>query len=184
MKIYIKDMMCLRCKVVVKSVLEKVGLEYTTVELGHVELAKEASSKELDVLNDELQKFELSLIKNRKNSLVESIKTVIIELVAANDELRIKFSDYLSQKLNYNYTYLANVFSEIEGSSIEKFYIIRKIERVKRLMMYDNMSISEVAYKMHYSSVAHLSSQFKKVTGLTPSEFKKQFIANDFDSNL
>ena len=166
-------MVCIRCKMVVKSELEKLGLHYTTVELGEAEIREDISTEQLDRLRIDLKKAGLELMDDKKSILVEKIKTIIIELVHYNDEqIKINLSDYLSEKLNLNYTYLANLFSEVKGSTIEQFYLAHKIEKVKELLVYDELNLTEIAWKLHYSSVAHLSNQFKKMTGLTPSHFK------------
>ena len=158
---------------VVKSELEKLGLHYTTVELGEAETIENISTEQLDRLNINLKKAGLELMDDKKSILVEKIKMIIVELVHYTDEqIKINLSDHLSQKLNYNYTYLANLFSEVKGTTIEKFYLAHKIEKVKELLVYNELNLTEIAYKMHYSSVAHLSNQFKKMTGLTPSHFK------------
>jgi len=173
MKIYIKNMVCIRCKMVVKSELKKLGLHYTVVELGEVEIMEDISTEQLYRLSIALKKSGLELMDDKKSILVEKIKAVIIELVHYTDEhIKINLSDYLSEKLNYNYTYLANLFSEVKGTTIEKFYLAHKIEKVKELLVYDELNLTEIAYKLHYSSVSHLSNQFKKMTGLTPSHFK------------
>ena len=173
MKIYIKNMVCIRCKMVVKSELKKIGLHYVTVDLGEAEIMEAMSPEQLEYLNVALKKSGLELMDNKKSILIEKIKAVIIELVHYNDEqLKINLSDCLSDKLNYNYTYLANLFSEIKGTTIEQFYLAHKIEKVKELLVYDELNLTEIAYKLNYSSVAHLSNQFKKMTGLTPSHFK------------
>jgi len=158
---------------VVKSELKKLGLHYTVVELGEVEIMEDISTEQLYHLSIALKKSGLELMDDKKSILVEKIKAVIIELVHYTDEqIKINLSDYLSEKLNYNYTYLANLFSEVKGTTIEKFYLAHKIEKVKELLVYDELNLTEIAYKLHYSSVAHLSNQFKKMTGLTPSHFK------------
>jgi len=157
----------------VKSELEKLGLHQTRVELGETEIMEDLSPEQLDNLNTSLKKIGLELLDDKKNIMVEKIKTFIIELVHFNeDQIKTNLSDYLSEKLNHNYTYLSNLFSEIKGTSIENFYLSNKIERVKELLIYDKLNLTEIAYKLHYSSVAHLSTQFKKMTGLTPSHFK------------
>lgn len=167
-------MVCIRCKMVVKNELEKLGLHYTTVELGEAEIEEGITIKQLDLLKIALLKSGLELMDDKKAVLVLKIKSVIIELIYYSDEpLSINLSALLSQKLNHNYTYLANLFSEVQGTTIEKFFISHKIERVKELLVYDELTLTEIAYLMHYSSVAHLSSQFKKITGLTPSYFKQ-----------
>jgi len=173
MKIYIQNMVCIRCKMVVKSELGKLGLHDITIELGEAEIREEISAEQLAILSEALKKSGLKLMDNKKNILVEKIKTVIIELVHYTDgQIKINLSDYLSEKLNYDYTYLANLFSEVKGTSIEQFYLAHKIEKVKELLVYDELNITEIAWKLHYSSVAHLSNQFKKMTGLTPTHFK------------
>ena len=173
MKIYIQNMVCIRCKMVVKSELEKLGLHHITVDLGEAEIREEISPEQLTRLSIGLKKTGLELMDDKKSILVEKIKTIIIELVHYNDEqIKINLSDYLSEKLNHNYTYLANLFSEVKGITIEQFYLAHKIEKVKELLVYDELSLTEIAWKMHYSSVAHLSNQFKKITGLTPTHFK------------
>jgi len=158
---------------VVKSELKKLGLHYTLVELGEAEIMEDISTEQLDRLRIALKKSGLELMDDKKSILVEKIKAVIIELVHyTDDQIKINLSDYLSEKLNHNYTYLANLFSEVKGTTIEKFYLTHKIEKVKELLVYNELNLSEIAYKLHYSSVAHLSNQFKKMTGLTPSHFK------------
>ncbi|MEP7374965.1 MAG: AraC family transcriptional regulator [Chitinophagaceae bacterium] len=174
MKLYIKNMVCIRCKMVVKDELTKMGLHYTTVELGEAEIMENISTDQHDEIKMALLKSGLELMDDKKSVLIQKIKNVIVELVHYSEEpLNIKFSEYLSEKLHHDYTYLANLFSEVQGSTIEKFFISHKIERVKELLVYDELNLTEIAYQMHYSSVAHLSAQFKKVTGLTPSYFKK-----------
>ena len=158
---------------VVKSELEKLGLRYTTVELGEADIKEDISTEQLDLLSVGLKKSGLELMDDKKSILVEKIKAIVIELVHYTDEpIKINLSDYLSEKLNHNYTYLANLFSEVKGTTIENFYLAHKIEKVKELLVYDELNLTEIAYKLHYSSVAHLSNQFKKMTGLTPSHFK------------
>jgi AraC-like DNA-binding protein len=158
----------------VKSELEKLGLHHTMVDLGEVEIMEDISKTKLHKLDLALRKSGLELIDDNKNILVEKIKTIIIELIHYNDEqIKINLSNYLSEKLNHNYTYLSNLFSDVKGSTIEKFYLSQKIEKVKELLVYDELNLTEIAYKLHYSSVAHLSNQFKKMTGLTPSHFKR-----------
>ena len=174
MKIYIKNMVCIRCKMVVKSELEKLGLHYTTVDLGEVEIREHIPKEQMERLDLVLKKAGLELMDDKKSILVEKIKAVIIELVHyADEQIKVNLSDYLSEKLNHNYTYLAHLFSEVKGTTIEKFYLTHKIEKVKELLVYDELSLTEIAYRLNYSSVAHLSNQFKKMTGLTPSHFKK-----------
>ncbi|HLF46984.1 MAG TPA: AraC family transcriptional regulator [Chitinophagaceae bacterium] len=174
MKLYIKNMVCIRCKMVVKSELEKLGLHYIVVDLGEVEIMENISEEQHDQFKEALLKSGLELLDDKKTVLIQKIKNVIIELIHYSEEpLAINFSEFLSQKLNHNYTYLANLFSEVQGITIEKYIIRNKIERVKVLLVYDELNLTEIAYLLHYSSVAHLSAQFKKVTGLTPSHFKQ-----------
>jgi len=158
---------------VVKSELEKLGLHNITVGLGEAEIREEISAEQVASLRIALKKTGLELMDDKKNILVEKIKTIIIEMVHyTDDQIKINLSDYLSEKLNYNYTYLANLFSEVKGITIEQFYLTHKIEKVKELLIYDELNLTEIAWKLHYSSVAHLSNQFKKMTGLTPTYFK------------
>ena len=174
MRIYIQNMVCQRCKMVVKSELEKLGLHHTRVELGEVEVMEDLTAAQRSVLNRNLKMAGLELMEDKRSMLVERIKTIIIELVDYHEEqIKINLSDYLSDKLHHNYTYLANLFSEVKGTTIEQFYLNHKIENVKELLVYDELNLSQIADKLHYSSVAHLSNQFKKMTGLTPSHFKK-----------
>ena len=167
-------MVCIRCQIVVKSELEKLGLHYTDVKIGEADIIENIPPEKLEKLDVALKKSGLHLMDNKKSILVERIKNAIIELVHYTEEqIMVNLSDYLSEKLNYDYSYLANLFSEVKGITIEKFYLTHKIEKVKELIVYDELNLTEIAYKMHYSSVAHLSNQFKKYTGLTPSHFKK-----------
>jgi AraC-like DNA-binding protein len=172
-KLYIKNMVSIRCKMVVKSVLENLELNYSTVELGEVELIGHLSDAKHVELKSDLLKYGLELMKNKKTVIVEKIKKAIVEMIHYSDELPdINLSNYLSEKLNHNYTYLSNLFSDVKGMSIQHFVMVHKIERVKELMVYGELTLSEIAWKLHYSSAAHLSNQFKKMTGLTPSHFK------------
>jgi len=167
-------MVCIRCQMVVKAELEKLGLQYVYVKIGEADIIEDVQPQQLEQLKAELKKAGLVLMDNKKSVLVEKIKSAIIELVHyREDQIKVNLSDYLSEKLNYDYTYLANLFSEVKGITIEKFYLTHKIEKVKELIVYDELNLSEIAYKMHYSSVAHLSNHFKKYTGLTPTHFKK-----------
>ncbi len=167
-------MVCLRCVMVVKEELNKLGYHYISVALGEAEVIEDISAEQHEQLRTALLKSGLELMDDKKSILIQKIKNVIIELVHySEDPLTVNFSEYLSRKLNYDYTYLANLFSEVQGTTIEKFLIAHKIERVKELLVYNELNLTEIAYRMHYSSVAHLSAQFKKVTGLTPSHFKQ-----------
>jgi AraC-like DNA-binding protein len=166
-------MVSIRCKMLVKSELEKLGLHYRSVELGEAEIEEDISPTQRAELHQALKRSGIELMDDKKSILIERIKKVVVELVHYSEEpLTINFSDYLSQKLSHNYTYLANLFSESQGITIEHFLIVHKIERVKELIIYNELNITEIAYKMHYSSTAHLSNQFKKITGLTPTFFK------------
>ncbi|WP_430933119.1 helix-turn-helix domain-containing protein [Saccharicrinis sp. 156] len=158
---------------VVKSELEKLGLQYVDVKIGEANIIGELSREQIKQLDKALRKSGLLVMDDKKSILVEKIKNTIIELVHyTDDQIKVNLSDYLSKRLNHNYTYLANLFSEVKGITIEKFYLTHKIEKVKELIVYNELNLTEIAYKMHYSSVAHLSNQFKKITGLTPSRFK------------
>ncbi|MBU0486358.1 MAG: AraC family transcriptional regulator [Bacteroidetes bacterium] len=168
-----------RCKMAVKEELKKLGLHYVFVELGVVDIMEDISSEQREQLKIAFHKSGLELMDDKKAMLVEKIKNTIIEMVHYEDELpKSNFSDYLSQKLKYDYTYLANLFSAVQGLTIEKFIISHKIERIKELITYDEFNLTEIAWKMHYSSVAHLSNQFKKNTGFSPSHFKKEWSKN------
>lgn len=159
---------------VVKSELEKLGLHYIDVKIGEANIIEQILPEQLEQLDISLRKSGLQLMDNKKSILVEKIKAAIIELVHYTDEqIKVNLSDYLSETLNYDYTYLANLFSEVKGITIERFYLTHKIEKVKELIVYDELNLTEIAHKMHYSSVSHLSNQFKKFTGLTPSHFKQ-----------
>ncbi|WP_127127340.1 helix-turn-helix domain-containing protein [Pseudoflavitalea rhizosphaerae] len=174
MKLFIKNMVCIRCKMVVRDELTKLGLHCTVVELGEAEILETITPEQREEIRSVLLRSGLDLMDDKKSMLIQKIKQVIIELVHYSEEpLRVKFSEYLSRQLNYDYTYLANIFSEVQGTTIEKFIISHKIERVKELLVYNELTLSEIAFQMHYSSVSHLSAQFKKVTGLTPSYFKQ-----------
>ena len=174
LKIFIKNMVCDRCKMSVKTELKKLGLHFIVVDLGEAEIMEDISAEQQYILNIGLKKNGLELIDDKKSIIVEKIKTIIIELVHYTEKQNtVNLSDFLSQKLNHNYTYLANLFSEVKGTTIEQFHLSHKIEMVKELLVYDELNLTEIADKMHYSSVAHLSNQFKKMTGLTPSHFKK-----------
>ncbi|MFO7830060.1 MAG: AraC family transcriptional regulator [Bacteroidales bacterium] len=167
-------MVCIRCQMVVKSELEKLGLHHIYVKIGEAKIIENISQKQIDQLDTALKKSGLELMSDKRSLLVEQIKNTIIELVHyTDDQIKVNLSDYLSEKLNHDYTYMANLFSEVKGTTVEKFYLAHKIEKVKELIIYDELNLSEIAYKMHYSSVAHLSNQFKKYTGLTPSHFKQ-----------
>ena len=166
-------MVCNRCKWVVKTELEKLGHEVMVVNLGEVELKNEVSADELQNIENKLQEFGFELICDKSSVLIEQIKTLIIELVQKPDELeKQNLSQYLSQQMHKDYSALSKLFSEVTGITIEQYFILQKIERAKELIVYDELSLTQIAWELGYSSVAHLSSQFKKVTGLTPRHFK------------
>jgi len=173
MKVYIKNMVCKRCIMVVRTELEKIGFNSISLSLGEVELDRNISDEEKQFINKHLESFGFELIDDKKSRLIGQIKSLIIELVHhLNNEINTNLSEFLSSKLHHDYTYLSNLFSDVEGSTIEKYFIAQKIEKVKELLVYNELSLSEIAFQLNYSSVAHLSNQFKKVTGLTPSHFK------------
>jgi len=172
-KIFIKNMVCYRCQIVVKNELDKLGFKYSDVKIGEADLVDDLQAEDLERLDKELNKAGLQLLSCKKTILIEKIKNAIIELAHySDDHIKVNLSDYLSEKLHYDYTYLANIFSEAKGITIEKFFLTHKIEKVKELILYNEYTISEIARKMNYSSVAHLSKQFKKITGITPTHFK------------
>ena len=167
-------MVSTRCKIAVKEVFRNLGLVYSNVELGEVEIAEIITDEKLKDFKISLLNIGFELIEDRRAILIERIKNIVIDMVHHSDsQIKINFSDYLSERLKYDYTYMANVFSEEQGVSIEQFIISHKVERIKEYIIYDELNMTEIAFKMNYSSVAHLSGQFKKVTGLTPSYFKK-----------
>lgn len=174
MKLFIKNMVCNRCKMVVRDALKNLELSYRMLDLGEVEIIETISSAQRQQFKTALLRSGLELMDDKRSMLIEKIRNVVIQLVHHTDEaLKTNFSVFLSEKLGYDYTYLANIFSEVQGTTIERFLITHKIERVKELLVYDELSLTEIAHKLHYSSVAHLSNQFKKITGLTPSHFKQ-----------
>lgn len=174
MKLYIKYMVSLRCKMMVQEELEKLGLQYETIDLGMVEVLEDITTEQRKQLKENLLQSGLELLDDKKSILIEKIKNTIIDMIHHSDELpKENYSDYLSKKLEYDYTYLANTFSEVKGITIQQFIIVHKIEKVKELLLYGEFNLTEISYKLHYSSVAHLSNQFKKVTGLSPSFYKQ-----------
>jgi len=167
-------MVSLRCKMVVKDELDKLGIGYISIELGTVNLKSEITGELLRLLGKNLQWFGLEVMDDKKAILIERIKNVITEMVHYSDEIpKETYSNYISHKLGYHYTYLSNLFSEVKGITIQQYIIIHKIEKVKELLLYDELSLTQIADLLHYSSVAHLSNQFKKITGLSPTYFKK-----------
>ncbi|MCD6019647.1 MAG: AraC family transcriptional regulator [Bacteroidetes bacterium] len=167
-------MVSTRCKIVVKEELKKLGLHFIVVDLGEIDIMENISTIQREQLKEALLVSGLELMDDKKSVLIEKIKNVIIDMIHYSDEVpKTNYSEYIAEKLQFDYTYLSNVFSEVKGITIQQFIIVHKIERIKELMIYDELNISEIAWKMNYSSVAHLSNQFKKITGLSPSHFKK-----------
>jgi len=167
-------MVCDRCIMVVRQVLETLSLDVQEIKLGQVELANPVEDEAMTAISDRLKSLGFELINDRKKILVEKIKTIIISLVhGLSDDHKINLSTHITNQLPHDYNYLSNLFTEIEGNTIEKYFIAQKIERIKELLRYDEWSLSEIAYQLNYSSVAYLSNQFKKVTGITPTEFKQ-----------
>jgi AraC-like DNA-binding protein len=159
---------------IVKAELKKLGLKYIVLDLGMAEVMEDLTAEQRSELKANLLKSGLELLDDKKSILIERVKNVITEMIHYSDELpKMNYSDYISQKLDHDYTYLANVFSEVKGITIQQFIIINKIERVKELLLYDELNLTEIAYKLHYSSVSHLSKQFKKITGLSPSYYRQ-----------
>ena len=173
MKLYVKYMVSLRCKLMVKHELEKLGLHYIIVELGMIEIKENISESQRQELKSNLAMSGLELLDDKKSILVDKIKNIIIEMIHYSDEMpKTNYSDYIAEKLDYDYTYLSNLFSEVKGITIQHFIIKHKIERAKELILYNELNLTEIAYKLNYSSTAHLSNQFKKVTGNTASYYK------------
>lgn len=172
--LFIKNMVCNRCILVVQNELDKLGLAAKDVKLGEVTLEKEPNPEQKASLEKALSPLGFEIIDDKKSRLIENIKTIIIDLVHHQDnEAKSNLSEVLSNQLHHDYSYLSNLFSEVEGKTIEKYFIAQRIEKVKELLVYDELSLSEIADRLNYSSVAYLSNQFKKVTGLTPSHFKQ-----------
>lgn len=173
MKLYIKYMVSLRCKMLVQEELKNLGLKYIIVDLGVAEILEDITEIQREKLKESLLKSGLELLDNKKSILIEKIKNVITEMIHYSEELpKENYSDYISHKLGYDYTYLSNTFSEVKGVTIQHFIIMHKIERVKELLLYDELNLTEISYKLNYSSASHLSNQFKKITGLSPSFYK------------
>jgi len=173
-KLFIKYMVSTRCKITVKEALKKMGVHFVIVELGEVDIMEDLSLKQREILKQELLGSGLEVIDDKRSILIERIKNTVIDMVHNSDELiKTNFSNYLSDRLHHDYTYMANLFSEVQGTTIEQFVIANKVERIKELIIYNELNITEIAWKLNYSSVAHLSNQFKKVTGLTPSHFRQ-----------
>jgi AraC-like DNA-binding protein len=167
-------MVSLRCKMMVKEELKKLGLRYVFVDLGTIEILEDITQEQRTLLKANLLKSGLELLDDKKSILIEKIKNVITEMIHYSDELpNVNYSEYISEKLNLDYTYLSNLFSEVKGITLQQYIIINKIEKVKELLLYDELNLTEISYKLHYSSVAHLSNQFKKITGVSPSFYKQ-----------
>ncbi len=174
MKLFIKYMVSLRCKLLVREELHKLGIKYFSVDLGVVETLEDISQEQHDALKKSLLRSGLELLDDQKSILIEQIKNVVIEMIHFSEELpKVNYSDYISEKVGYNYTYLSNLFSEVKGTTLQQFIIMHRIEKVKELLLYDELNLTEISYRLQYSSVAHLSNQFRKVTGLTPSFYKQ-----------
>ncbi|MDD4921115.1 MAG: AraC family transcriptional regulator [Bacteroidales bacterium] len=174
MKLYIKYMVSSRCKTAVKEALRNLGLHYVFVDLGEVDIMEDISTEQSEQLKMDLRESGLELMDDKRGVLIEKIKTIVMEMVYHSDgNLKINLPDYLHEKLDRDYTSMAALFSEVQGITIGQFLIFHKIERIKELMIYSEINMTELAWKMNYSSVAHLSNQFKKVTGLTPSHFRQ-----------
>lgn len=174
MKFYIKYMVSQRCKILVRQELDHLGITKAKVELGVVDILEDVSMEQLQGLTANLKLSGLEVIENKKDILVERIKNVIVEMIHYSEELpKTNYSDFLAEKLDYDYTYLSNVFSEEKGITIQQFIILNKVEKVKELLLYGELNLTEISYRLHYSSISHLSNQFKKVTGMSPSLYEK-----------
>ncbi len=174
MKLYIKYMVCLRCKMLVKDELKRLGLNYVVVDFGTVKILEELTPNKFKTLKDNLAYFGLVLLDEKKSILIDKIKNVIVEMVHYSDEIpKVNYSDYISEKLQNDYNYLATIFSEVKGITIQQFIIFHKIDRVKELLLYGEQNLTEISFRLNFSSVAHLSNQFKKTTGLSPKFFKQ-----------
>jgi len=172
-RLYIKNMVCSRCIIVVQQELEKLGITPLAIDLGEVRLKEKPAPGQLEKIRTSLSAVGFELIDDKKSRLIEQIKSVLIDVVHHQKKLKTNLSDYLAEQIGKDYSFQSNLFSEVEGTTIEQYFIHQKIERVKELLVYDELTLGEIAYEMRYSSIAHLSNQFKKVTGLTPSHFKK-----------
>lgn len=172
--LYIKNMVCNRCIMVVQNELDKLGFDVKNIKLGEATLDKELTNEEKIKISEVLKSLGFEVIDDKKSRTIEQIKQIIINLVHHLDnDIKTNLSDILSNQLHHEYNYLSNLFSQVEGKTIEKYFIAQKIEKVKELLVYDELSLSEIAHRLNYSSVAYLSNQFKKVTSLTPSHFKQ-----------
>lgn len=175
MTVYIKNMVSMRCKIAVKAAIKKLGLHYSAIELGSAELIEDINLSLREQLRTSLKHCGLELLEDKKIILIERIKGLIVDLIHYTEDVpKTNYSVYIAEHMHYDYTYLANIFSEVKGITIEHYIIAQKIERVKELLEEGELNLTEISYKMHYSSVAHLSNQFKKVTGLTPSAYRSR----------
>ncbi|MDD2279342.1 MAG: helix-turn-helix domain-containing protein [Bacteroidales bacterium] len=173
-KLYVKYMVSLRCILKVKDELKKLRIRYVVVDLGVIEILEDITDEQRKQLKLNLLKSGLELLDDQRSILIEKIKNVVVEMIHYSDELpKVNYSDYISEKLGYDYTYLSNIFSEVKGITLQQFIIIHRIEKVKELLLYDELNLTEISYRLQYSSVAHLSNQFKKITGLTPSFYRQ-----------
>jgi AraC-like DNA-binding protein len=174
MNLFIKNMVSLRCRMVVQEGLKKLGIRHGNIDLGMVEISEDITQKQREQLKVNLNYWGLELLDDKKDILVERIKNLIIEMIHYSDgAIKLSNSEYLSERLGYDYTYLSNIFARKKGITIQQFIIVHKIERIKELLLYDELNLSEISYLLYYSSVAHLSNQFKKITGVTPSDYKR-----------
>jgi AraC-like DNA-binding protein len=173
-RIYIKNMVSQRCKLMVEEQLSKLGLKFSIVELGVIELPEDITHQQREQLRENLEVSGLEILDDVKSILTERIKNAVVEMIHYSEELpKENYSNYLAEKIGYDYTYLSNIFSEVKGITLQQYIINNKIERVKEFLLYDELTLTEISYRLHYSSVAHLSSQFKKTTGFSPSFFRK-----------
>jgi len=179
LKAFIRNMTTVPSQKQVKSIVEKLGLQLVSIDIGEIEVGEILSAQQYEKLKESLHQNDFEMISGKENILTEKIKNVVIEMIHYSDEMPvIKYSSYISSKLKTNYTYLSKIFSRVKNVTIEHFIILHKIERVKQLLLFNDLTLSEIAWKLHYSSTAHLSAQFKKITGITPSLFKKMKFKN------
>ncbi|MGM8360428.1 helix-turn-helix domain-containing protein [Flavobacterium sp. ARAG 55.4] len=174
MRVYIKNMVCSRCEMAVKTVFEKIEIPILSMQLGQVEISKELSETQKHLLSEDLKDLGFELLDDKISKTIERIKNLIVTLVHyQNEKLKVNLSGYIVDDLKQDYSALSNLFSETEGITIEHYFIAQKIEKVKELLIYNELSLSQIAFQLNYSSVAHLSNQFKKTTGITPTQFKQ-----------
>jgi AraC-like DNA-binding protein len=174
MKLYIKYMVSQRCKMVVQDTLQRLGIYNAIVDLGVVDIQENITQNQHNLLKDALLATGLELLDDNRSILVEKVKNIITEMIHYDDDApKVNYSEFISEKLGYDYTYLSNIFSEVKGVTIQQYIILHKIEKVKELILYDELNLTEISYKLNYSSVSHLSNQFKKITGLSPSYYRQ-----------